>query len=276
MTRALHGMGHHMAGLVLGQSLVSAFVISFITVQRVTGSAAHTPEIPPVLISLAAQVAGVAVAQIGVGSLLRLLCQFCHIHFRDLLQFLGELSRKTPGQIRHIGLVGICPKTWGHTVRIIKSVVAEDMVMRICPKAPAPGDGLHFARIGIHVGTRDRIDMICMTLAAGGIIELQGTGRSRKRLQRASGRGPAMSDVFVFYFCRRPGVTDHTAIGIAQLPASGKDGLHHAGLQRAGRLDSLVAGKTILVFSWENFYISARYCCCAPSAASSVRISCKQ
>ena len=86
--------------------------------------------------------------------------------------------------------------------------------------------------------------MIRVALAAGGLIELQRARRGCEGGKTASGRSAAVGLILVLYFRGSAGMTDHAAVGIAQFPAFGKDGLHHAtmactasgeGQQGAGR-----------------------------------------
>ena len=151
VARALHGMRHEVPGAIPGQGLVPSFIVAFVAVKRVAGGAAHAPKMASVLIALAAQVTGIAVAQIGKGGLLGLFRQLCHIHFRNLLQLLGELSGEAFAQVLHVVFVGIRPEARRHAVLIVKIMIAVDMIMIPGSDAPAPGDGLHLARIGVHV-----------------------------------------------------------------------------------------------------------------------------
>ena len=136
------------------------------------GGTAHATKMSPVLHTLVAQVAGVAIPQISIGSLFGHTIQFAQGYFRHLFQFVGELSRIILCHFLHISFIGLGAETRCRAVRIFGVMVGIDVVVVLCADPPAPEDGFHFAGIGIHIGEVHIVCMVAVALAAGILIYL--------------------------------------------------------------------------------------------------------
>ena len=211
-----------------------------------TGRATNTPETPTILIALAAQVAGVAVAQIGEGCLFGHFLDLGKVDFGDFLQLAGILAGELGRQFLHVRLEGFGAEAWRGPVRIVKVVVGVNVIVIFRADPPTPGNRLHLASVGVHQRTRNAVRVVGVALATGVLVDLQGPRCRRKGGELVAVRCTAVGDLLVCGFRRRTGVADDAAVGVTQRFPLRQNLAHHAGRKRAGRLDSLVAGKTEL------------------------------
>lgn len=90
-----------MPGFIFRYFGITALVKALIAVNAVACGTTHSPVMSPALISLVAQVASIAVTQIGKGGKLRICLYIFGRNGRDLFQ----LGRKLPGEVAAISFI---------------------------------------------------------------------------------------------------------------------------------------------------------------------------
>jgi hypothetical protein len=90
-----------MSGFICRYFGITALVKTLIAVNAVASGTAHSPVMSSALISLVAQMASIAVTQIGKGGKLRICLYIFGRNGRDLFQ----LGRKLPGEVAAISFI---------------------------------------------------------------------------------------------------------------------------------------------------------------------------
>ena len=165
-------MHHQMPGFIFWNFGVATLIKALIAVNAVASGTAHSSVVPSTLISFIVKVTSITITQIGKRSKFRICLYIFGRNSRNFFQFGRKLPGKSSCHLLHIIDILLGTESWGFSVGINKRTVGVNMIVVFSTNTEAPRYRLHLARIAIHHGETNIVNVIFVTLPASVFIYL--------------------------------------------------------------------------------------------------------